>query len=156
MQKNRQQAGFTLIELLVVLGIMGVLAALGVQSYDQVRETVYRTTNERIALDAFTSLQAGQIDSDQFGSNWYGAVWLKGNMQWNAGDPSEWAPGISGQGNMYLYASVDNWVSETSCPNCSKYYVYVRQCGAKVAHVRYETGAGQTHTWNNVDTWSCR
>ncbi len=103
------QEGFTLVELLVVTSIIGILSVLGLQSVDKLRESLYKAANEALVRDAFTSLQAGQIDSDLFGSEIYEAQWVKGALVSSSGDTSAWAPGAEGaaSGNTTLYLRVN-------------------------------------------------
>jgi hypothetical protein len=117
----------------------------------EIREVMYHSMNEQVAVDAFTALEAGQINADQLAPMVYTAAWLRGNLLWSTGDVAQWAPGITGKENAYVYI----YSNTTNCSNCLQYYVSVRHRGAEISHQRYVTTNGISYSWTGPNSWSC-
>lgn len=64
MRHNGSQRGFTLIELLTVIGILGVLAALGLQTFSVYRANAAFASVQRSTSDARTDADASLSNPD--------------------------------------------------------------------------------------------
>lgn len=62
--RRNAQCGFTLIELLVVIGILGVLASLGLQSFSVYRANAAFATTQRTVSDARTDAEGSLANPD--------------------------------------------------------------------------------------------
>jgi prepilin-type N-terminal cleavage/methylation domain-containing protein len=126
------QKGFTLIELLVVLGIIGILSASSLIAIKQTKESVFKGLADKLIVEARTSLEAGQINSDNLISTGsYLATWKKGALVSSSSALDNWIPGFSNPGNFDV--SVTYSGESLVCEVCTMYTIYARHCGGAVS-----------------------
>jgi len=112
MKTSRGQSGFTLIELLMVVSTIGVLGALGMQSYNLYKQRTYNTITEHSVHNIISAMAAGRIDNDfmdNFGFAW---AWLD-----TAGVPAdatarELLPGYVHPAGVQMWVWHDAWCSQ--------------------------------------------
>ena len=89
----REEKGFTLLELLVSIGIIGLLASMGVMSYSEYRSRAADASVDSVMHNAWVALTAGQTSLDGSAPDWFWA-WIdpSGTMQgWRI---NEFLPGF--------------------------------------------------------------
>ena len=103
MQTN--QRGLTLIELLVVIGILGILASMGIMNFRVIQAHAYNTHVDREMHDLQTALTAGRMKLTERGG-FYGA------WSMTAGPVSSWSgddllPGFRNHEGLQVFAWYD-------------------------------------------------
>ncbi len=134
----KQEQGFTLIELLTVIGIIGILASLGITSFSYYKASAAFASAEQTLHDARNAIEAAVVDQDNLPAS-VPLTNQKGQGQIQDATAAAYLPGLMLPRNLDFNVSYDNTCSNAAC---TKDFIQVRHCSGEkyIRWLRYGDG----------------